>query len=324
MSEFRRIYVDRGVSPMWRAFTNDVRNLKIDILNPAKVRQLIATFRDPATRQEQRDQHYQELFNTNIRLLHHLTYVYSPLNTNPADSISEVFEQFDKCIKVRFNMDYKVANGEKVTRFSSFLSGTVRKTLLAPRALFDNYPVHVPDYVQEFVNNIARFEQKYAQQNDNLPSDAEIIDYLSENSGTARKSVSAFYYSVKNATIPPISIEREFLPIPKEEQDDFNFPSELAVHNIPDSDSVNPEDAVIDIEDSDEVLQQLDSLPARQRYILLHRMGFVKGREHTLEEIGSELGITGERVRQLEVKAFTALRNNPVLIELNKRRIGKL
>ena len=48
-------------------------------------------------------------------------------------------------------------------------------------------------------------------------------------------------------------------------------------------------------------------LPARERDIVLKRFGFV-GRSMTLEEVGQEMNLTRERVRQLEVRALRRLR----------------
>jgi RNA polymerase primary sigma factor len=58
-----------------------------------------------------------------------------------------------------------------------------------------------------------------------------------------------------------------------------------------------------------EKLQEtLAALSERERDILMLRHGLVDDREYTLEEIGKRLGITRERVRQLENKANRKLR----------------
>lgn len=52
----------------------------------------------------------------------------------------------------------------------------------------------------------------------------------------------------------------------------------------------------------------LDSLPTRDRRVIELRYGFDGGDGHTLEEIGREIGVTRERVRQIEIRALEALR----------------
>jgi RNA polymerase sigma factor (sigma-70 family) len=52
----------------------------------------------------------------------------------------------------------------------------------------------------------------------------------------------------------------------------------------------------------------LDALPERERRILELRFGF-DGNSRTLEEIGTEIGLTRERVRQLERQALARLQH---------------
>ncbi|MEV4079041.1 sigma-70 family RNA polymerase sigma factor [Nonomuraea fuscirosea] len=52
----------------------------------------------------------------------------------------------------------------------------------------------------------------------------------------------------------------------------------------------------------------VQSLPDRQARTLLLRFGLLDGRPRTLDEVGRELGVTRERVRQIETKALAALR----------------
>src|SRR5580692_3666057 len=63
---------------------------------------------------------------------------------------------------------------------------------------------------------------------------------------------------------------------------------------------------------NDEIEQALGTLPARDAKVLRLYFGLEGGREHTLEEIGSMLGVTRERVRQLRDRALKRLREGEV------------
>ena len=51
----------------------------------------------------------------------------------------------------------------------------------------------------------------------------------------------------------------------------------------------------------------LSRLPARERQVLRWRFGLAGGRDHTLEQIGGQLGLSRERVRQIESTALARL-----------------
>lgn len=58
-----------------------------------------------------------------------------------------------------------------------------------------------------------------------------------------------------------------------------------------------------------ELEKLLDSLNERERIVVMHRFGLGDLKPYTLEEIGKLLGVTRERVRQIEVQALEKLRN---------------
>jgi RNA polymerase primary sigma factor len=56
--------------------------------------------------------------------------------------------------------------------------------------------------------------------------------------------------------------------------------------------------------------QVLARLPQREAHILQLRYGLLDGETHTLEEVGQKIGVTRERVRQLEAQALNRLRHS--------------
>jgi RNA polymerase primary sigma factor len=81
--------------------------------------------------------------------------------------------------------------------------------------------------------------------------------------------------------------------------------------------ATNPEDDYMNRFVSEEIERALATLPARDAKVLRLYFGLDGGREHTLEEIGSMLGVTRERVRQLRDRALRRLREGEVGIALS-------
>ncbi len=67
---------------------------------------------------------------------------------------------------------------------------------------------------------------------------------------------------------------------------------------------------------SDTIIQALQELPENQREVLELRFGIADGRQWTLRAVGERMGLTGERIRQLEHRALQTLRHLPIRYEL--------
>jgi RNA polymerase primary sigma factor len=67
----------------------------------------------------------------------------------------------------------------------------------------------------------------------------------------------------------------------------------------------------------------LDGLPPREVRILQLRYGLLDGQAYTLEEVGSKMGVTRERVRQIEAQALSRLRH-PVVAKKLKEYLGEV
>jgi RNA polymerase primary sigma factor len=60
---------------------------------------------------------------------------------------------------------------------------------------------------------------------------------------------------------------------------------------------------------SGELERVIDTLPEREALIVRMRFGLYDGRPHTLDEIGRHVGLTRERIRQLEKQSLSKLRH---------------
>jgi len=79
---------------------------------------------------------------------------------------------------------------------------------------------------------------------------------------------------------------------------------------IQDTDGVSAPDLVEQQEFTDGVRSLLDVLPERQGRIMRLRFGLEDGRERTLQEVAQELGLTRERIRQLEKQSLAMLKQS--------------
>ena len=78
---------------------------------------------------------------------------------------------------------------------------------------------------------------------------------------------------------------------------------------IPDNDAPAPADAASLALLKETLVEVLDTLQEREAKVLRLRFGLEDGRPRTLEEVGTEFGVTRERIRQIEAKALRKLRH---------------
>jgi len=71
----------------------------------------------------------------------------------------------------------------------------------------------------------------------------------------------------------------------------------------------DPNEECENSESRDAIMEQLHTLPEQQQVVMKMRFGLDGYQELTLEGVGKELGVTRERVRQIEAKALRALRH---------------
>ena len=87
---------------------------------------------------------------------------------------------------------------------------------------------------------------------------------------------------------------------------------------VKDTSESTPDDVAVRMMTREDVIDALDEVPPRLRLVLAFRFGFIDDRPRTLEEVGRELGVTRERVRQLEKQALNMLREFGNLPQLDE------
>jgi len=92
-----------------------------------------------------------------------------------------------------------------------------------------------------------------------------------------------------------------------------NDDSDISMIDLIPSDLPSPHEIVERAVIDDALLQAVSRLSEREQYVLSHRYGLMGLDTQTLDQIGKRLGLTRERIRQIENKSLEKLQNNPIL-----------
>jgi RNA polymerase primary sigma factor len=188
-------------------------------------------------------------------------------------------------------------------KFSTYATWWIRQAI--SRAIADQArTVRIPIHMIESINTINKINRKYLQETGREP-----------DINTLAKEMKLSVDKVKN--ILKIAKEPISLETPAGEDDDTKFGDYVA-----DTKLKNPMENIM-LEDFrkqiDEVLKNLND---REREVIKMRFGLMPDKsERTLEEIGNELNVTRERVRQIESSAIKKLRH-PNIGKLLKNYMG--
>jgi RNA polymerase primary sigma factor len=183
-------------------------------------------------------------------------------------------------------------------RFSTHATWWIRQAI--SRAVADKgRTIRLPVYVNTALNRIRRERQRLLQELGREPTEQELAD------ATGLDPIRMV--ELQAAPGAPVSLE---LPVGEDEEQELG-------DVLADTESASPEDIATKQTLKDEVQRVLESvLTPRERLVLQLRFGLGNSQAHPLEQVGRELGITRERVRQIEAGALAKLRQPPVLERL--------
>jgi len=182
-------------------------------------------------------------------------------------------------------------------KFSTYATWWIRQAVT--RALADqSRTIRVPVHMGDQISKMLRAQHKLKQQLSRDPT----VDELALELDVLPKKVE----NMIKVSRRPLSLQ---LPIGDEEEDvlgDF----------IEDSDSTPPDETATFNLLREHLASMLDLLPPREARILQLRYGLIDGEVLTLNEVGRKMGVTRERVRQIEAQALSRLRSKGVYREL--------
>jgi RNA polymerase primary sigma factor len=237
--------------------------------------------RELARRKDEGDeQAKRQLIESNLRLVMAITRNYTRANVPLLDLIQEGNLGLIRAVE---KFDYRL--GYKLSTYATWWIRQAITRALADQGRTIRLPVHVADQVRRLL----RARRQLAQKLNREPSLAELARETQQSEERVRELLELVE--------TPVSLET---PV----GDGESMYGDL----IEDVNSLAPHEQSAEQARTRELAGALEQLNPRMRRVLSLRFGLDGESPQTLEEVGGQLGITRERVRQLETRALRELR----------------
>ena len=221
------------------------------------------------------------MITANLRLVIKIAHDYANLGLPLLDLVSEGNIGLMRAVE-RFDP----AKGGKLSTYAAWWIKQSIKRALANQSKTIRLPVHLVDKISKMNRVASQMSEELGRE----PTD----DELAEEVGLSLRSVS----QLKTVSIRPASLDA---PINGDDSTEFG-------DLVGDEDARTPFEFLRDRDLRDELPELLAVLDPRERLIIFQRFGLDGARPRTLEEVGNKLGVTRERIRQLQVIALMKLR----------------
>jgi len=225
----------------------------------------------------------EQLVRSNLRLVVNIAKKYGGRGMSLGDLIEEGNLGLIKAV------DY--FDPERGTRFSTYAAWWIKQSI--KRALLENVqPVHIPTYMVALINQWRHTAVELENTLGRTPDVEEMADIMKLPLRKAKiiHQIAKILGAAKDAYSYEETKEDEMLEGILEDQS-----------------TGRPEDALVASEEQAKVLCLLDEIQPREADILRLHYGLDGRKAMTLREIGKKLGLTRERIRQIQREALTKL-----------------
>ena len=180
----------------------------------------------------------------------------------------------------------------KDNRFATYASWWIKEAM--QRAIDQqSREIRVPVHVAESMKKVQRASKELQQELGRDASPEEIALRLGDRTAEEVRDILSYFQT-------PVSLETPIGEDGEDSLEDF----------VEDKTETTPEEAMNILVQKEEVKELLETLNGREQEVIRLRYGLADGKTHTLEEIGAKLGVSRERVRQIEAHAMEKLRKN--------------
>ncbi len=174
------------------------------------------------------------------------------------------------------------------TRFSTYASYWIKQSI--KRALINTAKtIRIPAYMVELLSKWRRASTRLTEELGRTPTPEEVARVL----GLPRKKLPIIKKAIRIYNLTP-----------QTDQADAGW---SLGEMIMDERARSPEDELVEHDNLTHVMRQLDTMDQREATVLRMRFGLHDDEPRTLKEIGETLGLTRERVRQIETEALSKL-----------------
>jgi RNA polymerase primary sigma factor len=222
------------------------------------------------------------MISSNLRLVVTIARDYVNYGLPLPDFISEGNIGLMKAVE-RFDLSKRA----KLSTYAAWWIRQCIKRAISNQSKIVRLPVHFGDKMSKLRRVALRMSEELGRE----PTD----DELSAEIGIASEKVS----DLRSAGIRPASLDA---PISNDDLTEFG-------ESVADEEARTPFELLREKDLHNKVDGLLDELDAREKKIISQRFGFGGGERKTLQQIGSKLGVSRERIRQLENAALVKLRH---------------
>lgn len=183
-------------------------------------------------------------------------------------------------------------------KFSTYATWWIRQSItraLADQSRTIRIPVHMVETISKYKQVVRRLSQDLGRE--------PLAEEIATEMGIDVEKV----HVIENINQDTISLEQ-----PIGDDDEKSTRGEF----IPDDKILRPDQESSRRILTDKIQEVLSELSPKEKKILEMRFGLIDGVQHTLEEVGSEFGVTRERIRQIEAKVHDKLRQNEKIMRL--------